>query len=140
MRIAVIGASGTMGSRIAKELQASGASVVPASTSTGVDVITREGLDARLSGVDTVVDVVNSGSFGDGDALEFFRRATRNVVEAAKAAGVKHYVALSVMGTDRLVENDYFRGKLVQENIVRSSGLPYTVVRSAQFFDLWVAS
>ncbi|MGF6178631.1 SDR family oxidoreductase [Ensifer sp. 4252] len=137
MRVAVIGASGAMGSRIVGRLQHDGQDVVTASKKTGVDAFTGEGLGAALEGVDVVIDVTNSGSFGEGDALTFFKQTGKNLLGAAKASGVRHYLALSVVGTDRLVENDYFRGKLVQENLIRSSGLPHTIVRSTQFFEFF---
>ncbi|MDL2398978.1 SDR family oxidoreductase [Rhizobium mayense] len=137
MRAAVIGASGAMGSKIVRILQRDGFDVVAASTKTGVNAYTGEGLEVALAGADVVIDVTNSGSFGEGNALDFFKRAGRNLLTAAKSSGAKHYMALSVVGTDRLVENDYFRAKLVQENLIRSSGLPYTILRSTQFFEFF---
>jgi uncharacterized protein YbjT (DUF2867 family) len=107
------------------------------STSTGVDAYTGEGLTAALADADVVIDVTNSGSFGDSNALGFFKQAGKNLLAAAKDGGVGHYLALSVVATDRLVENDYFRAKMVQENLIRASGLPYTIVRSAQFFEFF---
>ncbi|WP_244497428.1 NAD(P)H-binding protein [Ensifer sp. Root142] len=137
MKVAVIGASGAMGSRIVGRLQGDGHDVVAASKKTGVDALSGEGLEKALEGVDVVIDVTNSGSFGDGDALTFFRQSGKNLLGAAKTSGVRHYLTLSVVGTDRMVENDYFRAKLVQENLIRSSGLPYTIVRSTQFFEFF---
>ena len=137
MRIVVVGASGMMGSKIVRALGRSGQSVVEASNKTGVDAIKGVGLDTAFEGADAVIDVTNSGSFGEGDALSFFRQAGKNLVSAAKRAGVPHYLALSVVGAERLVENDYFRAKLVQENLIRASGVPYTIVRSTQFFEFF---
>ncbi|MBV7518842.1 NAD(P)H-binding protein [Ensifer sp. ENS12] len=137
MKVAVIGASGAMGSRIVGRLQRDGHDVVAASKKTGVDALTGKGLGSALEGADVVIDVTNSGSFGEGDALTFFRQSGKNLLGAAKTSGVRHYLTLSVVGTDRMVENDYFRAKLVQENLIRSSGLPYTIVRSTQFFEFF---
>ncbi len=137
MKAVVIGASGTMGSKIAGALERDGHDVVGASTRTGVNAYTGEGLEAALEGADVVIDVTNSGAFGDENALGFFRQAGRNLLTAARSSGVEHYMTLSVVGADRLVENDYFRAKLVQENMIRSSGLPYTIVRSTQFFEFF---
>lgn len=137
MKIAVIGASGAMGSRISSRLHQNGLEVIAASKATGIDVLTGDGLASALKGCDALIDVTNSGAFGESDPLGFFKRTGRNLLDAAKAAGIRHYAVLSVVGTDRLVENDYFRAKLVQENLVRSSGLAYTVVRSTQFFEFF---
>ena len=137
MKFTVVGASGMMGSKIVRELERAGQSVSGASTSTGVDAYTGEGLRAALADADVLIDVTNSGSFGDSNALGFFKQAGKNLLTAAKEAGVKHYLALSVVATDRLVENDYFRAKMVQENLIRASGLPYTIIRSAQFFEFF---
>ncbi|MBO9198184.1 NmrA family NAD(P)-binding protein [Rhizobium sp. 16-449-1b] len=137
MRIVVVGASGMMGSKIVRALGSSGHSVVEASSKTGVDAIKGVGLDTAFEGADAVIDVTNSGSFGEGDALSFFKQAGKNLLSAAKRAGVPHYLALSVVGAERLVENDYFRAKLVQENLIRASSVPYTIVRSTQFFEFF---
>ncbi len=137
MKITVVGASGMMGSKIVRELERAGQSVSGASASTGVDAYTGDGLKAALADTDVVIDVTNSGSFGDSNALGFFKQAGKNLLTAAKEAGVSHYLALSVVAADRLVENDYFRAKMVQENLIRASGLPYTIVRSAQFFEFF---
>ena len=137
MKITVVGASGMMGSKIVRELERAGQSVSGASTKTGVNAYTGEGLQAALADTDVVIDVTNSGSFGDSDALDFFKQVGKNLLMEAKQAGVGHYLALSVVAADRLVENDYFRAKMVQENLIRASGLPYTIVRSAQFFEFF---
>ncbi|MFC5758297.1 SDR family oxidoreductase [Rhizobium sp. GCM10022189] len=137
MKITVVGASGIMGSKIVRELERAGQTVNGVSTSTGVDAYSGDGVQAALAEADVVIDVTNSGSFGDSNALDFFKQAGKNLLAAAKHAGVGHYLALSVVATDRLVENDYFRAKMVQENLIRASGLPYTIVRSAQFFEFF---
>lgn len=137
MKIAVIGATGLIGNKISRVLEGHGVDVVRASTSNGVDAYTGQGLEEAIAGVDVLIDVTNSGPFGESDALDFFRKAGANMLAAARASGVSHYVSLSVVGTERLVENDYFRAKLVQENLVRASGLPFTIVRSAQFFEFF---
>jgi uncharacterized protein YbjT (DUF2867 family) len=137
MKIAVIGASGMMGSKIARILERDGFDITRASTSTGVNAYTGEGVERALSGADVVIDVTNTGSFGETDTLDFFRKTSGNLLSAAKASGVTHYLALSVVAVDRLVENDYFRAKLVQENLIRASGLPFTIARSTQMFEFF---
>ncbi|WP_438754904.1 SDR family oxidoreductase [Pararhizobium sp. O133] len=137
MKVVVVGASGLMGSKIVRGLERDGQEVVEASTKTGVNVLTGEGLTEALIGADVLIDVTNSGSFGEGNALEFFKQSGKNLIAAAKASGVGHYMVLSVLGTEHLVENDYFRAKLVQENLVRASGLRHTIIRSAQFFEFF---
>ena len=139
MKIAVIGATGLIGSKVTRILERDGMEVVKASTSTGVDAFTGSGLREALDGADVVIDVTNTGSFGETDALGFFKQTGTNLLAAAKAFGVKHYLALSVVGTELMVENDYFRAKLVQENMVRCSGLPFTIIRSTQFFEFFHA-
>jgi len=135
MKIAVIGASGLIGSILSRVLDDHGIDTIRASSSSGVDVYRGHGLDEVLAGADVVVDVTNVGSFGETDALDFFKTAGSNLLEAARSANLAHYLVLSVVGAERLVENDYFRAKLVQENLLRASGLPFTVVRSTQFFE-----
>ncbi|MDX0953020.1 NAD(P)H-binding protein [Sinorhizobium medicae] len=137
MKVVVVGASGMMGSKIVRALERAGQNVGEASSRSGIDVLRGDGLDAAFANADVVIDATNHGSFGDGDALAFFKQAGRNLLKAAKLAGVRHYLALSVVGAERLVENDYFRAKLVQENIVRASGVPHTIVRSTQFFEFF---
>lgn len=137
MKIVVVGASGMMGSKIVRTLERGGEDVVEASSKLGVNALSGEGLEAAFEGADVVIDVTNSGSFGEGDALAFFKQAGKQMLSSAKAAGVRHYLALSVVGADNLVENDYFRAKLVQENLVRASGLAHTIVRSTQFFEFF---
>lgn len=139
MKIAVIGATGLIGSRVTRILERNGIEVIKASTSTGVDAYTGSGLQEALDGADVVIDVTNTGSFGETDALGFFKQTGTNLLAAARGLGVKHYLVLSVVGTEHMVENDYFRAKLVQENMVRCSGLPFTIIRSTQFFEFFHA-
>lgn len=135
MKIAVIGATGLIGSKLVIALRAREQEVVAASPSSGVNTLTREGLEQALEGTDVLIDVTNTSTFGDSSAFDFFRRSGHNLRSVAVASGVRHHIALSVVGTDRLVESDYFRAKMVQENLVRSSGTPFTIVRSTQFFE-----
>ena len=133
MKITVLGASGLIGSKVVDLLAADGHDAVAASRQSGVDVLSGDGLSDALSGADVVVDVLNSPSFEDDPVLQFFRKATGNVVAAAERAGVGHYVALSIVGVDGLPESGYMRAKVVQEQIIIESGLPYTIVRATQF-------
>jgi uncharacterized protein YbjT (DUF2867 family) len=135
MKIVIIGGSGLIGKQLAPKLRAQGHEVLPASPSTGVNTLTGEGLSAALNGAAVVVDVSNSPSFEDKAVLEFFETSCRNLLPAEKDAGVKHHVALSVVGTDRLQESGYFRAKLAQEKLIKASGIPYTIVRATQFFE-----
>jgi len=135
MKITVAGATGVIGTRLSENLRQSGHQVAAASLSLGVDTITGKGLDTALAGAEVIVDVTNAASFGDRAALDFFRASTRNLLAAAAEAGVSHYLALSVVGTPRLVESDYFRAKMVQENLIRASKRPYTILRSTQFYE-----
>lgn len=133
MKITVIGASGQIGSRVVRLLTEAGHDVVAASLSSGADVLTGEGLSDALSGAEVLVDVVNSPSFEDGPVLDFFTKSSRNLTATAKEAGVGHYVALSIVGTDGLPDSGYMRAKVAQEKIITDSGLPYTIVRATQF-------
>jgi len=135
MNIIVIGGTGLIGSKLVAILQQRGHDARAASPNSGVNTMTGEGLDAALAGADIVVDVANSPSFADDAVMEFFTTSGRNLLAAAKAAGVKHHVALSVVGTDRLAESGYFRGKIAQEALIRDSRLPYTIVHSTQFYE-----
>jgi uncharacterized protein YbjT (DUF2867 family) len=135
MKIVVIGASGLIGSKVVTQLARSGHDVVKASTRSGVNVITGEGLDKALGEAEVVVDVTNSPSFEEKAAMDFFETSNHNIVEAEVKAGVKHHVALSVVGTERLLEMGYFRAKLAQERMIKESPIPYTIVRSTQFFE-----
>jgi uncharacterized protein YbjT (DUF2867 family) len=128
-----MGASGLIGTKVVALLSADGHEVVASSRATGVDVLTGEGLAEALDGADALVDVVNSPSFEDDPVMEFFTKSTTNLVEAAKAADVKHYVVLSIVGVDGLPDSGYMRAKVVQEKIVTDSGVPYTILRATQF-------
>ncbi|MFM0056920.1 SDR family oxidoreductase [Paraburkholderia phytofirmans] len=135
MKIVVIGGTGLIGSKVVRNLRARGHAVVAASPASGVNTITGEGLNEALTGANVVVDLANSPSFEDAAVLEFFETAGRNLFAAEIAAGVQHHVALSVVGTERLAESGYFRGKIAQEKLIRESGVPYTIVHSTQFFE-----
>ena len=135
MKLVIIGGTGLIGSRLVTALREHGHTALPASPDTGVNTITREGLSAALDGADVVVDVSNSPSLEDVAALDFFTRSTTNLLEAAAAAGVRHHVALSVVGTDRLAQSGYFRAKIAQEMLIERSPIPYTVVHATQFFE-----
>ncbi len=135
MKIVVIGGTGLIGSKLVTLLRARGHEALAASPNSGVNTLTGEGLDAALAGCDVVVDVANSPSFADDAVLEFFTTSGRNLLAAARRAGVKHHVALSVVGTQRLADSGYFRAKIAQEELIRASGLPYTIVHSTQFFE-----
>lgn len=135
MKILVIGGTGLIGSKLVRLLIERGHEAIAASPATGVNTITGEGLDAALAGVDTVVDVADSPSFEDKAVLEFFQVSGRNLLAAEARAGVRHHVALSVVGTQRLAESGYFRGKIAQEELIEAAGIPYTIVHSTQFFE-----
>src|SRR5215467_291845 len=135
MKVVVIGGSGLIGSKLVKKLREQGQEVIAASPSSGVNSITGEGLAAALKGASVVVDVTNSPSWEDAAVLKFFETSTRNLLDAEATAGVRHYVALSVVGTERLQESGFFRAKLAQENLIRASSVPYTIVRATQFFE-----
>ncbi|CCH31792.1 SDR family oxidoreductase [Actinosynnema sp. NPDC047251] len=135
MKVVVIGGTGLIGSTVVTRLGEHGHEAVAAAPSTGVDTITGEGLAAVLAGADVLVDVSNSPSFADADVLEFFRTATTNLVAAARGAGVGHYVALSVVGAERAPESGYLRAKVVQEGLIRESGLRHSLVHATQFFE-----
>lgn len=135
MKIVVIGGTGLIGSQVVSRLKAAGNEAIAASPNTGVNAVTGEGLSEALTGASVVVDVANSPSFADDAVLDFFVRAGRNLAAAEKAAGVAHHVALSVVGTERLLESDYFRAKLAQEELIASSGIPWSLVRATQFFE-----
>ena len=135
MKIVVIGGSGLIGSKVVTKLTERGHKAVAASPSSGVNAVTGEGLAEVLKDAAVVVDVSNSPSFEDAAALEFFNTSTRNLLAAAKAAGVGHYVALSVVGSERLLESGYFRAKIAQEKLIEESSIPYSIVRATQFFE-----
>jgi uncharacterized protein YbjT (DUF2867 family) len=133
MNITVIGASGQIGTKVVEILTSEGHQVVSASRGSGVDVLTGEGIADSLAGADVLVDVTNSPSFEDDAVMRFFTTSTTNLVAAAKAAGVGHHVALSIVGADGLPESGYMRAKVAQEKLITESGLPYSIVRATQF-------
>jgi uncharacterized protein YbjT (DUF2867 family) len=135
MKIVVIGGTGLIGSKLVAKLGEHGHTAVPAAPNTGVNTLTGEGLAEVLDGAEVVVDVSNSPSFADDAVLEFFRTSTTNLLSYAAKADVGHYVALSVVGTDRLLESGYFRAKIAQENLIREAGRPYSIVHATQFFE-----
>jgi uncharacterized protein YbjT (DUF2867 family) len=135
MKIVVIGGSGLIGKKVVNDLQGRGHEVVAASPSSGVNSVTGEGLASALAGAQVVVDVTNAPSWEDDAVLAFFETSTRNLLAAEASAGVGHHVALSVVGTDRLLTSGYFRAKLAQENLIKASPIPYTIVRATQFFE-----
>jgi uncharacterized protein YbjT (DUF2867 family) len=135
MKIVVIGGTGLIGSKVVEKLKAKGHEVIAAAPNTGVNTITGEGLIEALRGAEVVVDVANSPSFEDQAAMDFFQTAGKNVTAAEIATGVKHHVALSVVGTERLLASGYFRAKLAQEAEIKSSPIPYTILHATQFFE-----
>jgi uncharacterized protein YbjT (DUF2867 family) len=135
MKIVVIGGSGLIGSNVVTRLRGRGHVVVAASPNSGVNTLTGEGLAQALAGAEAVVDVANSPSFEDEAVMTFFQTAGRNLLAAEAAAGVKHHLALSVVGADRLPRSGYLRAKVAQENLIERSGIPYTILRSTQFFE-----
>jgi uncharacterized protein YbjT (DUF2867 family) len=135
MKIVVIGGTGLIGSKTVAMLRQGGHEVLAASPNTGVNTITGEGLTEAMAGTQVVVDLANSPSFEDRAVLEFFETSGRNLLAAEAAAGVRHHVALSIVGTDRMPDNGYFRAKVAQEQLIEASGIPYTIIRSTQFLD-----
>ena len=141
MKVVVIGGSGLIGKKLVPILRQKSYEAVPASPSTGVNAFTGEGLAAALTGADVVVDVSNAPSWADADVLAFFGTSTQNLMAAERAAGVRHHVALSVVGADRLRDSGYMRAKVNQEELIKAGGVPYTIVRATQFFEFlgWIA-
>jgi uncharacterized protein YbjT (DUF2867 family) len=135
MKLVIIGGTGLIGSKLVTKLREHGHDAVAAAPNTGVNTLTGEGLAEVLQGASVVVDVSNSPSFEDAAVMEFFTTSTRNLLKAAGAAGVTHYVALSVVGTERLSESGYFRAKIAQEQLIRESSIPYSIVHATQFFE-----
>src|SRR6202163_3227946 len=135
MKIVVIGGTGLIGSKTVAILRRGGHEVVAASPNTGVNSLTGEGLNEAMAGAQVVIDLANSPSFEDRAVLEFFETSGRNLVAAEAAAGVRHHVALSIVGTDRTPDNGYFRPKVAQEKLIETSGIPYTIIRSTQFLE-----
>ncbi|MET7244913.1 SDR family oxidoreductase [Methylobacterium sp. EM32] len=135
MKIVVIGGSGLIGRQVTANLRELGHEAVAASPSTGVNALTGDGLAEALAGAAAVVDVANAPSFEPESVFDFFERSSRNLLEAGRRAGIRHHVALSIVGTDRLDGNGYFRAKLAQERLIAAAGLPYTIVRATQFYE-----
>jgi uncharacterized protein YbjT (DUF2867 family) len=135
MKIVVIGGTGLIGSKLVNKLRQGGHEVVAASPNSGVNTITGEGLAEALAGAQVVVDVANSPSFEDRAVLEFFETSGRNLLAAEATAGVRHHVALSIVGADRVTDSGYLRAKVAQERLIKASKIPYTIVRSTQFFE-----
>ncbi|NTX52397.1 SDR family oxidoreductase [Myxococcus sp. CA039A] len=135
MKIVVIGGTGLIGTKVVTRLRGQGHEVVAAAPSSGINALTGEGLEEALAGARVVVDVANSPSFEDKAVLEFFETSGRNLLAAEEKVGVKHHVALSVVGTERLLGSGYFRGKMAQEKLITAGRIPYTLVRSTQFFE-----
>lgn len=135
MKIVVIGGTGLIGSKVVARLRQRGHEVLAASPASGVNTLTGEGLDDALAGASVVIDLANAPSFEDQAVLDFFQTAGRHLAAAEKKAGVKHHVALSVVGSERLSSSGYMRAKVAQETIIRTSGIPYSIVHSTQFFE-----
>ena len=135
MKIVVIGGTGLIGSKTVSILREAGHQVVAASPKNGINTITGEGLKEALSGATVVIDLANSPSFEDKAVMEFFETSGRNLLAAEAAAGVRHHIALSIVGTDRTHDNGYFRAKVAQEKLIQASGIPYTIIRATQFME-----
>jgi uncharacterized protein YbjT (DUF2867 family) len=135
VKIVIIGGTGLIGSKLVSKLRERGHEVLAASPTTGINSVTGDGLADALKGASAVVDVTNSPSWDDAAVLKFFETSTRNLLAHEAAAGVRHHVALSVVGTERLQESGFFRAKLAQENLIKASSVPYTIVRATQFFE-----
>ena len=135
MKVVVIGGTGLIGSKVITLLNAHGHDATAAALQTGMNTLTNEGVEDAVAGAEALVDVSNSPSFADDDVMHFFVTSTGNLLSAAKGAGVAHYVALSVVGTGRLPDSGYLRAKAAQEQLIRGSGLPYSIVRATQFFE-----
>src|SRR6195256_1484788 len=135
MKIVVIGGSGLIGSKLVNKLREHGHEAMAASPNSGVNSITGEGLAEALKGASVVVDVTNSPSWEDAAVMTFFETSTRNLLAYGAAAGVKHHVALSVVGTERLLASGFFRAKMAQENLIKASSISYSIVRATQFFE-----
>jgi uncharacterized protein YbjT (DUF2867 family) len=135
MKLVIIGGTGLIGSKLVARLREDGHEAVPASLDTGVNTLTGEGLAKALQGAAVVVDVSNSPSFEDKAVMDFFTTSTRNLLKYAAAAGVKHYVALSVVGTGRIPDSGYLQAKNAQETLIKDAGIPYSIVHATQFFE-----
>ncbi len=139
MKIVVIGGTGLIGTKLIEKLKAHGHEATPAAPQTGCNTVTNEGVADAVAGAEVLVDVSNSPSFADDDVMKFFVTSTNNLISAAKVAGVAHYVALSIVGDDRLPDSGYLRAKVAQERLIAESGIPYSVVRATQFFEFAIA-
>src|ERR1700761_564161 len=137
MRIVVIGGTGLIGSRLVNQLREHGHEAIAASPNSGVNTVTGEGLADALKGASVVVDVSNAPSWEDAAVMNFFETSTRNLLAHEAAAGIGHHVALSVVGSERLLESGYFRAKIAQENLIKGSSIPYSIVRATQFFEFF---
>ena len=135
MKIVVVGGTGLIGAKLVSLLRTEGHEIIPASPSLGVNSITGEGLTQAVTGADVIVDVTNAPSWEDRAVLEFFETSTRNLLGAETQTGVRHHVALSIVGCDRLAASGYLRAKVAQENLIKASLIPYTIVRATQFFE-----
>jgi uncharacterized protein YbjT (DUF2867 family) len=135
MKLVIIGGTGLIGSKLVARLREHGHEAVPASPDTGVNTLTGQGLAEVLQGASVIVDVSNSPSFEEAAVMNFFTTSTRNLIKAAAEAGVKHYVALSVVGTERISDSPYLRAKNAQEALIKSGGIPYSIVHATQFFE-----
>jgi uncharacterized protein YbjT (DUF2867 family) len=135
MKLVIIGGTGLIGSKLVARLKEHGHQAVPAALDTGVNTLTGEGLAEALQGASVVVDVSNSPSFEEKAVMDFFTSSTRNLLKGAAAAGVSHYVALSVVGTERIPDSPYFRAKNAQETLIKDAGIPYSIVHATQFFE-----
>lgn len=135
MKVVVVGGTGLIGSKVVEKLNAHGHEATAAAPQTGLNTLTNEGVDEAVAGADVVVDVSNSPSFADDEVMEFFKTSTTNLLAAVKKAGVNHFVALSVVGCDRLPDSGYLRAKVAQEKLIAESGIPYCIVRATQFFE-----
>ncbi len=139
MKVVILGGTGLIGSKLINFLNNDGHTTVSASPSNGINAVTGEGLDNAFNGAEIVIDVTNSPSFEDNAVLDFFKTSTRNIIVAATKANVKHYIALSVVGIERLQAGGYFRAKLLQENLIKESKLPFTILRATQFYEFMMS-
>jgi uncharacterized protein YbjT (DUF2867 family) len=135
MKLVIIGGTGLIGSKVVTKLRQHGHEALPASPDTGVNTLTGQGLSEALQGASVVVDVSNSPSFEERAVMEFFTTSTRNLLKYAAAAGVKHFVALSVVGTERISDSPYLRAKSAQETLIKGGGIPHSIVHATQFFE-----
>jgi len=135
MKIVVIGGTGRIGSKVVARLRGAGHDVIAAAPNTGVNTVTGEGLEAALEGAHVVIDLANSPSFEPSAVMSFFTAHERNLLAAEARAGVRHHVALSIVGDDRSPDNGYFRAKVAQEDLIKASGIPSTIIRSTQFME-----